>query len=128
MFCLGTAIKRTAENVYCWCQSGSIECRKFYQNTSGSSSLRSDPLIFTIIIVVAALIFVGLVSCAVCGYCFYVSSKNKIQEKETIQAQHENHVGWQEVDEKNLTEQQQQHYDIEKIPSPYIIQNGPYQS
>jgi len=141
----GTILKATSDKVYCWCQQGTIECRKIGISLfSGLDIWGEGTAVYIIVIVLCVLLIVGTLLCGGCSLLYYYYYYYYNQQS-TEQAFWDN-AGWQPMgDEEQVVDaeadkkqaeaeqsQQDQHYPTglseEYVPPPYALYNGAYAS
>jgi hypothetical protein len=139
----GTVIKVVDNKLQCWCQMGSVECRKYVTSVfSGLDLWGQGTAIYIIAIIICVFILFGTVLCGSCTLIFYYYYKRNL----TIQAydQYMTNAGWQPMgdeeqavdanaEEKKAEADQSQfahEYPVgnseEYIPPPYALYNGNY--
>jgi len=150
----GSIIKSTANDIQCWCQTGSIECRRISPVTNAPTSSLSDyysgngTSIYIIIVIVCVLLIFGSLLCcggAVIYYYYYYYYQNQ-QSAQQAYDQYYTSAGWQPMGEDgqivdaSVLEKQaeaekgqddQEHptgLSQQYIPPPYAAYNGPYES
>lgn len=111
----GVLIQQTSANMYCWCQSGTIECRKFPTTTVTNSFWGANSTLYIIIIVICVVLLVGAVVCISSCIVFNAIFKKRKEESQAIQEQYINNIGWQPVQEETVKE---------APVNPYVIYNG----
>lgn len=139
----GTIIKTTSNKVACWCQLGTIECRKIgIAIFSGLDLWGEGTAVYVIIVVLCVMLIFGTLLCGGCSLLYYYYYYYYHQQS-AEQAYWEN-AGWQPMGEeeqvvegdveKKQTEaeqtQQEQNYptgfSTEFVPPPYALYNGTY--
>jgi len=142
----GTLIGQTTDNIQCWCQLGTVECRKSAASLlSGLDYWGDGTAVYVIVIILLAVLLGGTFIC--CGgglffYHYYAKNQQSVQE---AYAQYYGSAGWQPMGENGQVivdgvgaekqaeaEQQQYEYEYptgesqEYIPPPYALYNGSY--
>jgi hypothetical protein len=139
----GTVIKTVGDKLQCWCQLGSVECRKYAVSVfSGLDLWGEGTAIYIIAIIICVFIIFGTVICGGCALVFYYYYKRN----QTIQAydQYMTNAGWQpmgdeeqvvdanaeekkaEADQSQFTNEYPAGNSEEYIPPPYALYNGHY--
>ncbi|CAF3499569.1 unnamed protein product [Rotaria sp. Silwood1] len=140
----GTIVKSTKNSARCWCQLGTIECRRSAVSIFAALDLwGSGTAIYVIIVFVLIVLLVGTLLCCTCTafyYYYYQRNQHLVQQ---VYDQYWNNAGWQpmseegyvdgNVDEKQVEAEQIQHDNDyptgnseEYIPPPYALYNGSY--
>jgi hypothetical protein len=141
----GTLLRKTSDNIQCWCQLGTVECRKV--STTLLSTLDywgKGTAVYVIVIVICAIVLIGSILCLGAGIFFYYYYKQDQKATQEAYEQYYNSAGWQPMSEdgqvvdpnaeekKAEAEQQQYEYEYatgnseQYIPPPYALYNGPY--
>lgn len=139
---LGSILRRTSDNVQCWCQLGSVECRKA-SNTLFSSLdyWGSGSAMYVIVIIICVVLIFGTLLCCSGALLFYYYYKRQQQTAQQSYAEYYNNAGWQpmseegQVAEEKEAEAAQNPYETEYptgnseqfVPPPYAIYNGSYE-
>jgi len=134
----GTVLRRTSDNIQCWCQLGGVECRK------ATTSLFSDTAVYIIVIVLSVLLLFGTLICCATTFFFYYYYQRQQQAAQQDIAQYYMNAGWQPMSEDGQViegtpeekqaeaEQGQYEYEYpasnseEYIPPPYALYNGSF--
>jgi len=142
----GSVLRRTSDNIQCWCQLGSVECRK------GKTALFAgldwwgpgSAVYVMVIIICAVLLFGTLLCCAGSLFVYYYYQRHRQQITQQAYEEYYRTVGWEVMpgdggvlegtaDEKQTeAEQDQVEYEHptgfsnEYIPPPYALYNGSY--
>jgi len=141
----GTILKVTSDNTECWCQLGTVECRKSTSSAFSSMDLWGQgSAVYVIIVVVAAIVFLGSLLCCGCALFYYFYYKRQQQAIQEAHEQYYNTAGWQPMGdeeqvvdasaEEKQAEAEQNQFEYEHptgnsqqyIPPPYALYNGAY--
>jgi len=143
----GTVIKNDGTGVQCWCQSGSIECRRSMTSTTTTwSYLSANTSAYLAIVVICLVIMFGALLCCGCGLLYYYYYQQQQQSVQQAYEQYYNNAGWQPMNEdgqvgdaaakereatseQNATEHNYPTgYSTEFVPPPYAVYTGSYGS
>lgn len=138
----GTLIKRTGDNVQCWCQLGTVECRKIGVSLfSGMDLWGQGTAIYIVVIIICVLLIIGTLLCGGCSliyYYYYYYNQPSAEQADW------NNAGWQPMGEEEpvvdgtaenkQAEAAQSPYEQsyptshsqEFVPPPYALYNGNY--
>ncbi|CAF2525994.1 unnamed protein product [Rotaria sp. Silwood2] len=141
----GTIIKSRGSTLRCWCQLGTIECRRSITSVFAGLDLWGDgTAIYVMMIIVFVLLSIGTLLCCTCTvfyYYYYQRNQHLVQQ---VYDQYWNNAGWQPMDEEGYVadgnadekqaEAEQNQYDYEYptgnseeyIPPPYALYNAAY--
>ena len=144
-FFLGTVLRQTNDNVQCWCQLGSVECRRGTTTLfSGLDWWGKGSAIYVIVIIICAVLLIGILLCCASTLFFYRYYQRKQQNIQNAYAEYYNSAGWQAMpgdqevvdgsaEEKQAeAEQEQVEYEHstgtseQYVPPPYALYNGSY--
>jgi len=145
-FPYGTIITTVANSSQCWCQSGTIECRRTIVATVYTTweYFGTGTTTYVIIIVVCIILMLGTLLCCGCTLLYYYYYQSQQQSIQQAYEQYYNNAGWQPMGEEGqfgdtsakeseaAGEQGQfeQQYPTGQspdfIPPPYAVYNGPY--
>ncbi|CAF1520406.1 unnamed protein product [Adineta ricciae] len=139
----GAVIKTTSNKIYCWCQMGTIECRKIGVSLfSGLDVWGEGTAVYFIIIILCVVLILGTLLCGGCSLLYYYYYYYHNQQS-AEQAYWDN-AGWQPMGEEEQVvdasaeqkkaeaeqSQQEQEYSTgfspEYVPPPYALYNGTY--
>ncbi|UJR09162.1 hypothetical protein I4U23_013410 [Adineta vaga] len=139
----GTIIKSTSNKIQCWCQLGTIECRKIGISIfSGLDLWGEGTAVYVLVIVLCVMLIFGTLLCGGCSLLYYYYYYYYNQQS-AEQAYWEN-AGWQPMGEeeqvadadgekKQAEAEQSQHeqsyptgFSEEYVPPPYALYNGTY--
>lgn len=141
---LGTVLKSTSDGLRCWCQLGTVECRKSMSSAmSGLDLWGSGTAIYVIVIVLCVLLIIGTLLCGGCTLIYYYYYRNNQQTLQETYCDYWNNAGWQPMGEEEQvvdgdaakkaeaeqTQYVQEHptgQSEEYIPPPYALYNGAY--
>jgi len=141
----GTVLKVTGDKLQCWCQFGSIECRKSSASVFSSWDLWGEgTAVYIVVIVVCVLLLLGTLLCCGCSIIYYYYYKRNQASIQQAYEEYCNSAGWQPMtEEENFdasaqekqaeAEQNQYEYEYptgnskEYVPPPYALYNGPYE-
>jgi hypothetical protein len=141
----GTIIASTTSNVLCWCQLGTVECRKMaVTTTSSTDTWGQGGTIYVIIAIICIIVILGTLLCCGCAIFYYYYYQRNQQSLQQAYDQYYNTAGWQPMGEdgqvgdisaeqKQAEAEQNQFEQVyptgdsqEYIPPPYAIYNGSY--
>jgi hypothetical protein len=142
----GTILQQTANNIECWCQLGTVECRKATGSLfSGLDLWGQGTAVYVIVIIICVLILLGTLLCCTCTIFFYYYYQRNQQAVQQSYAEYYNNAGWQPMpdeggevvdanaEEKQAEAEQNQYeqeyptdYPEEYIPPPYALHNGSF--
>jgi hypothetical protein len=140
----GTVLKVTGDSVECWCQLGTVECRKGAASVLGALDLWGPgTAAYAIVLIVCVILIVGTLLCCAGGiffYYYYYYYQRNLQAVDPYW----NNAGWQPMNEEEQAaeasaeakqaeaDQSQFVHDYpteassEYIPPPYALYNGAY--
>lgn len=140
----GTIINTATNKMLCWCQLGSVECRKYTGSIfSGMDLWGEGSAVYVIVAIICILLVLGTVLCCGCALLYYYYYRRAQQQS---YEQYWNNAGWQPMGEEEQvadasaaekeTEAQQNEFPSEEItgftpeyiPPPYALYNGVYVS
>jgi len=139
----GTVIQITGDSVECWCQLGTIECRKGSASAVGALDIWGPgTAVYFIVLIVCVILIIGTLLCCAGAVFFYYYYYQRNQQ--TIDP-YWNNAGWQPMneeeqvgdataEEKQAEAEQSQFAEYptetspEYIPPPYALYNGAYAS
>ena len=133
----GTIVKQSSNGVTCWCQSGTMECRKL-PGISTVSEIWGDGMgIYLVVIIIIIVLLLGTCTCVGCSVYFYYYYQKRNQTMTEEHAQYWNHAGWQPMDADGTTEEKKIEaeqvvdsaeypggFNPEYIPPPYATYNN----
>jgi len=142
----GTIVTTLANNTQCWCQSGTIECRRTVTTTIVTTweYFSSNTTIYIVVVVICLILMLGTMLCCGCGLLYYYYYQNQQQAVQQAYDQYYNNAGWQpmgeegqfgdaDAKEKEAEGEQNQFenqyptgHSPEFVPPPYAAYNGPY--
>jgi len=142
----GTLVRSTSDNVKCWCQYGSIECRKSATSVFTSLDIWGNGTApYVVAVIVLIILFVGLLLCCSCTLFYYYYYKRNQQVFQQAYDQYCNTTGgWQPMNEDGVvvdanaeqkqTEAEKSQFENEYptgnseafVPPPYALYNGAY--
>jgi hypothetical protein len=135
----GSVVKRTSTGETCWCQWGTMECRRIPGANTASLIWGDGTAIYLVVIIMVVVLIVGTLSCVGCSVYFYYYYQKRNQHVNEEQEQYWNHAGWQPmaedgtVEEKKVEAEQvvnpEEHpngFNPAYIPPPYVTYNGVY--
>jgi len=143
-FPTGTIVRSTSDNIQCWCELGTIECRKTAISTmSGLDLWGTGTAVYVIIVVVCALLIAGSLLCGGCTLFYYYYYYRNQQSIQQAYGEYWNNAGWQpmgedgqpaDAEKKEAEAEQQGQYEQdyptgnseEYVPPPYALYNGAY--
>lgn len=137
----GSLLRRTTDNIQCWCQMGTVECRK--SSSFGLSTLDvwgDGTAVYVIVIIIIVLLLGGVLLCCSGAFCYYYYYNRNQQTINEAYAQYYSNAGWQPMsedgqviaDEKQAEAQAEQTgeyptgHSSEYIPPPYALYSGSY--
>jgi hypothetical protein len=142
----GTVLKVTGDSVECWCQLGTVECRKGAATILGALDLWGPgTAVYAIILIVGVILIIGTLLCCACAVVFYYYYYYYTRNSQLVDP-YLNNAGWQPMNEEEQVgdasaeakqaeaEQSQYVHDYptetspEYIPPPYALYNGAYVS
>jgi len=141
----GTVLRRTTDNVQCWCQLGSVECRKATTALfSGLDWWGKGSAVYVIVIIICAVLLIGTLLCCASTLFFYYYYQRQQQNIQRAYAEYYNSAGWQAMPEdqevvegsaeEKQAEAEQEQVEYERptgiseqyVPPPYALYNGSY--
>jgi hypothetical protein len=143
-FPTGTIVRTTSDNIQCWCELGTIECRKTaVSSLSGLDLWGTGTAVYVIIVIVCALLIAGSLLCGGCTIFYYYYYYRNQQSIQQAYGEYWNNAGWQPMGEDGQAadaenkqaeaeqgQNEQQDYPTgnseEYIPPPYALYNGAY--
>jgi len=100
----GTLITNGANNSQCWCQQGSIECRRALAVTTTTTTtweyFGSGTAVYIIVIVICLVLVLGSILCCGCALLYYYYYQNQQQSIQQAYEQYYNNAGWQPMGEE----------------------------
>ncbi|CAF1113417.1 unnamed protein product [Adineta steineri] len=143
----GAVVKSTSDNILCWCQLGTIECRKSLTSAFSALDLWGQgTAIYIVVIILCVFLIFGTLLCGGCSllYYYYYYYYNQQSGEQAYW----NNAGWQPMGEgeqvvdgdaeKKQAEaegeqnQYEQNYPTgqseEYVPPPYALYNGAYET
>ncbi|CAF1148294.1 unnamed protein product [Rotaria sordida] len=139
----GTIIRNIGNNLKCWCQLGTVECRRSTASIfAGLDVWGTGTAVYIIIIIVLGMLLLGTLLCCSCTalyYYYYHRNRHVVQQ---VYDQYWNNAGWQPMSEEGhvvdgnagekqvQAEQNQQEFEHPTgnseayIPPPYALYNG----
>ena len=135
----GTIVKQSSDGVTCWCQWGTMECRKLPGISTVSDVWGNGMSIYLVVIIIIIVLLIGTCTCVGCSVYFYYYYQKHNQTVSEENAQYWNHAGWQPMDADGTTEEKKVEaeqvvdseqypngFNPEYIPPPYVTYNGGY--
>jgi len=95
-----TILRKTSDQITCWCQLGTVECRKYSSSIfAGLDMWGEGTAVYVIVIVVCIMLILGTLVCAGGGLFFYYYYKRSQQETQQAYDHYYNSAGWQPMGE-----------------------------
>jgi len=145
----GTLLRETTDQITCWCELGTVECRKFSTSLfAGLNFWGEGTVVYVIVIIVCVMLILGTLVCSGGTLFFYHYYKRSQQATQEAYEHYYNSAGWQEMGEDGQVvdpsaeekkaeaeaEAEQNQYEYayptgnseQYIPPPYALYNGSY--
>jgi hypothetical protein len=120
----GARVTTVESDVECWCQSGSIECRKIPTSpTTTASTVKPTPAVivytsdsylpsgmtaYVVVIVICLVLMLGTLLCCGCALAYYYYYQNQQQNMQQAYEQYYNNAGWQPMGADGVTAEDKQ--------------------
>jgi len=142
----GAIVKSNATSVQCWCQAGTIECRKSVTSTVTTwQYFSSTSSAYIAIVVICLVMMFATLLCCGCGLLYYYYYQQQQQTVQQAYDQYYNNAGWQPMGEDGQVDASAKEaeaageqsasehtyptgHSAEFIPPPYAVYTGSYGS